>query len=63
MEKRDLRLIQIELPDDSLLILTEEEFERTRLRGETVIHNRLLRDGFRDSTLEIIRAKKVIIHG
>jgi hypothetical protein len=51
MESKDSHLIQIKLPDHSLLILTEEEFERVLRRGKSVIHNRLLKRRNLDSNI------------
>ena len=42
MEK-DSCLIQVTLPDESLLILTRAEFERARRRGDSVLRNHFLR--------------------
>jgi hypothetical protein len=46
---KDNCLIQIKLLDNSLLVLTEEEFERAKRRGKSVVHNRLLKGRKLDS--------------
>jgi hypothetical protein len=59
MEK-DSCLIQVSLPDESLLILTQVEFERARRRGDTVLRNRLLRrKGVGEEIIEAMEVKHV----
>jgi len=59
MEKDDMLLLQVKLPDNSLLILTQEEFERSRRRGDTVIQNRLSKDKTESFDSDVIQAEGV----
>ncbi len=49
--------IQIRLTDGSLLVLTSEEAERARKRGDSVTHNRILKQKDLDS--DILEAEEV----
>jgi hypothetical protein len=51
MEGKNSHLIQIKLLDNSLLVLTEEEFERVARRGKSVVHNRFLKGRKWDSEI------------
>ncbi len=53
----DTYLIQIQIPDGTLLILTEVEYDRAWKRGDSVLHNRKLKRRALDS--EVIKAKEV----
>lgn len=44
MENENTHLIQFKLSNNSLLILTSEEFKKALKRGNSVVHNRNLRD-------------------